>query len=130
MVEINKLFSKLTSKFKIKYLLILKDDSPHAEVEHGANVEDEEEATDDTECEDGSSGWTCVDLGHVGKDLLTCPWPVDSIQFVISHWKQNKIIFNKSDSKVVEFYILAVASKVTLRFYLFQCFTIKKAVKL
>ena len=69
----------------VSLLLVLQDNFPHAEVEHGADVEDEKEATDDTQSEDGSSGWTCVNLGHVGKDLLTCSWPIHSIQFVISH---------------------------------------------
>ena len=44
------------------HFLVLKNDFPHAEVEHGADVDDEEEGADDGESQDGGAGGAGVRL--------------------------------------------------------------------
>ena len=58
---------------------------PHAEVEHGADVDDEEEGADHREGEDGGAGGAGVRLGDRAEDLLTGPGPVHCIHFEVCH---------------------------------------------
>ena len=46
------------------HFLVLKNDFPHAEVEHGADVDDEEEGADHGESQDGGAGGAGVRLCH------------------------------------------------------------------
>ena len=67
------------------HFLVLKNDFPHAEVEHGADVDDEEEGAHHGEGEDGGAGGAGVRLGDGAEDLLTGPWPVHCIHFEVCH---------------------------------------------
>ena len=67
------------------HFLVLKNDFPHAEVEHGADVDDEEQGADYGECEDRCSGWTSILLSHRAEHFLTCARPVHGVHFEISH---------------------------------------------
>ena len=67
------------------HFLVLKNDFPHAEVEHSADVDDEEEGADHGEGEDGGAGGTGVGLCHRAEDLLTGPRPVHCIHFEVCH---------------------------------------------
>ena len=68
------------------HFLVLKNDFPHAEVEHGADVDDEEEGAHHGEGEDGGAGGAGVRLCHRAEDLLTGPGPVYCVHFEICHW--------------------------------------------
>ena len=67
------------------HLLVLKNDFPHAEVEHGADVDDEEHGADDREGEDGGPGGAGVGLGDGAEDLLAGPRPVDGVHLEVRH---------------------------------------------
>ena len=53
-----------TIHYRLTHFLVLEDDFPHAEVEHGADVDDEEEGADDGESQDGGAGGAGVRLCH------------------------------------------------------------------
>ena len=78
----NKIFQFWSHK---THFLVLQDDFPHAEVEHGADVDDEEHGADDWEGEDGGPGRAGVGLRDGAEQLLTGARPVDSVHFEVSH---------------------------------------------
>ena len=67
------------------HLLVLKNDFPHAEVEHGADVDDEQHGADHGEGEDGGPGGTRVGLRHGAEHLLAGARPVDGVHLVVRH---------------------------------------------
>ena len=58
---------------------------PHAEVEHCADVDDEEHGADHGEGEDGGPGGAGVALSHRAEHFLAGPRPVDSVHFEVRH---------------------------------------------
>ena len=67
------------------HFLVLKNDFPHAEVEHGADVDDEEEGADHGERQHGGAGGTGVRLCHRAEYLLASPGPVHRVHFEVCH---------------------------------------------
>ena len=67
------------------HFLVLKNDFPHAEVEHGADVDDEEEGAHHGEGQNGGAGGAGVRLRHRAEDLLTGSRPVNCVHFEICH---------------------------------------------
>ena len=68
--------------------MVLQDHLAHAEVEEGADVEDEEEGADDGEGEDGGPGGAGVRLRDGIKELLRGTGPAHRVQLVVSHWER------------------------------------------
>ena len=87
------------------HFLVLKNDFPHAEVEHGADVDDEEEGADHGESQDGGAGGTGVRLRHWAEHLLTGPGPVYCIHFEVCHWGKHCNIRLHYNEIILKYYI-------------------------
>ena len=65
-------------------LLVLQDNFSHAEIEHGADVEDEEEGAHHGQRQHAGPGGAGVGLGDLGAEhLLTPPWPRHRVQLEV-----------------------------------------------
>lgn len=69
-------------------LLVLQDNLSHAEVEHGADVEDEEEGAHHRQGQHAGPGGAGIRLGHLrAEHLLAPPWPWHSVQLEVRPYK-------------------------------------------
>ena len=77
------------------YFLILKNDFPHAEVEHGADIEDEEEGAHHGEGEHGGAGGAAVQPETVrgrAEHRGAGAGPRHRVNLEVRHWNDNELI--------------------------------------
>lgn len=77
------------------YFLILKNDFPHTEVEHGADIEDEEEGAHHGEGEHGGAGGAAVQPETVrgrAEHRGAGAGPRHRVNLEVRHWNDNELI--------------------------------------